>query len=91
MRFGSVALLTLGLVFGIAALRSGSVVHADSGMSQFCTAHDDFGLTHGQCVSLFESSDNSSAGIVTECKVLLVPLGFFRSVGDCVSTLNMFK
>lgn len=66
---------------------------ADPNTSQLCSQHDDFGLSHGACVSLVNSDLHSGAIFPSLCKELKQrdPVIFntlFKNIGDCVSSLN---
>src|SRR5262245_41910222 len=73
------ALLALVLIASVTVK-----VHADpapnSSVSQFCTENNDFGRTHGECVSIWEANANALAGkgiaeAVALCKILQEVLG----------------
>jgi hypothetical protein len=66
---------------------------ADPDFSQVCNQHDDFGFSHGACVSIINSNLHSSAVFHSLCRQLQqqYPVEFnalFRNIGDCVSSLN---
>jgi len=69
--FGAVLSLSLSLGIGtlVATPRQASAHHlvpAGTNPSQFCAENDDFGLTHGECVSFYASHAGSRASRV--CK-----------------------
>jgi len=62
-------------------------------ISQLCRQNDDFGFSHGACVSLIQSNEHSGAIFPSLCKNLQQqePDAFnalFKNVGDCVSSLH---
>ena len=66
--------------------------YADPGVSQFCTANNDFpGFFngHGDCVSTLQAFfNNGNTDPVFICKFTNNFGGFFRNQGQCVSTLR---
>jgi hypothetical protein len=80
----------LVLVVLLSALLSACVVDQNEA-SKFCKLWDDFGYTHGQCVSYI----TSASGIAGYCQENWeMPLRhnrvwyYFENQGDCVSTIN---
>ena len=66
---------------------------ADPDSNQLCSQKADFGFSHGACVSLVESNEQSSAIFVSACKQIQQqhPTIFgarYQNLGDCVSSLN---
>lgn len=83
-----VAAMALLLLLSVVA-----VVQAEKGgnsANRFCRMFDDFGLSHGECVSFFR------AGVPAFCKFWVEDaacnsrLGPFRNVGQCVSFIRSF-
>jgi hypothetical protein len=83
---------------GAAALMVGSLgltatpAFADTNASQICSKYNNFGVSHGECVSSFESSRST----VEFCKSFQEqnPYHFdlyFKNLGECVSTINQYK
>jgi len=65
------------------------------GVSEFCTANGDFGVSHGRCVSIVQNIfNNGNAEEVGICKLLkeVFPDAFdgdpWKNLGDCVSDLR---
>jgi hypothetical protein len=84
----------LSAVIALFLMASATVkVQADpapnSNVSQFCTENNDFGHTHGECVSIWEANANAFAGkgiaeAVALCKILEEVFGPFP-LGQCIS------
>jgi hypothetical protein len=81
----------IAIVYVLAGAGVGRV-HAESqhnsDVSGFCTDNDDFGMSHGACVSLGEANVNALAGRgitdgVAICRVLEEVFGPFN-FGQCV-------
>ena len=58
-------------------------------VSGFCSDNDDFGMSHGECVSVGETNVNALEGrgitdVVTVCKILEGVFGPFP-LGNCIS------
>ena len=87
--------LTLVVTIAVVCMLAGAAVgqvQADSSnnpdVSGFCSDNDDFGMSHGECVSLGEANVNALAGRgitdgVAICKVLEQIFGPFN-FGQCV-------
>lgn len=72
----AVAALSLGLM--------PEVANADEGVSQYCTANDDFGFTHGACVAANQTR-NFVPGVADLCRDEAVrALYGATSHGECV-------
>ncbi len=75
------------IVFLVAALMVLAVVLGgcvdQNEASEYCTMNEDFGLSHGECVSYF----TSASGIAEFCKDNWEMYGF-KNRGQCVSTIN---
>jgi len=87
--------LLIGAVSAVAlTLAFSGPAAAVPGASQYCTANGDFGLSHGDCVSLIENLYNKgNAEEVGVCKLFkeFYPGIFdyyFKNLGDCVSSLR---
>ena len=87
----AVALVTLMAVFvfvsSVARLQANPSPHGD--VSGFCSENNDFGYSHGDCVSIGETNVNALAdrGItdgVTICRILENAFGPFP-LGRCVT------
>jgi hypothetical protein len=81
---------TLGIGAGAAAQ-----AFAAPGASDYCSSYSDFGVSHGGCVSYFESGGRSAAADASWCKQFqqnepAVFYYFFKNVGDCVSTIHNY-
>jgi hypothetical protein len=81
------------LVVLLSVMLSACVVPVDQNeASKLCKQADDFGLTHGKCVSYF----TSASGIADYCRdnwdhrvwYLGVRVGPFENQGACVSYIN---
>jgi hypothetical protein len=88
-----VATLLVALIAALTVTGSADKVQAGpsphAAINGFCDANNDFGHSHGECVSIAETNVNALAnrGVtdgVTICKVLEEVFGPFP-LGDCVS------
>lgn len=102
VRCAGVAAFVVGLTLGPSVFTPGRAF-ADSA-SDFCSMNNDFGLTHGACVSTFQSQGQSSAFASSECKVLADLFGGYpftligtngavvvNNHGQCVKFFNQSK
>jgi len=84
----AVALIAVVMLAGSSeSVQAGSSSNAD--VSGFCKDNDDFGMSHGTCVSIGETNVNALAQRgatdgVTICKILEQVFGPFP-LGECVS------
>ena len=84
--------LTIALAFVI-TIPSYVLANDYKNASEFCKDNDDFGESHGKCVSIIENCFNrGNASAVCVCKVweLLYPISFYQNYenqGWCVSDL----
>jgi hypothetical protein len=88
-----VAVAVVGLITVFIMAGSAKKLQADpspnAAVSGFCSDNDDFGLRHGECVSIAEANVNALAGrgiadTLTVCKILEQVFGPFP-LGQCVS------
>src|SRR5262249_19869633 len=88
-----VAIAVVGLITVFFMAGSARTLQADpspnAAVSGFCSDNDDFGLAHGQCVSITEAYVNALAGrgiadTINTCKILEQVFGPFP-LGQCVS------
>jgi len=88
-----VAIALLGLAAVVTVVSSVRKVQADSSphadVSGFCSYNDNFGHSHGECVSIAQANVNALAGngiadAVAICKILEGVFGPFP-LGQCVS------
>ena len=64
------------------------VAQADPGVSAFCTANGDFGVTHGGCVSFFQNG-NPTAFIADLCRNPAQQAAFgAKNHGQCVKAFK---
>jgi hypothetical protein len=88
-----VAVIALIVVAGSARkLQADSSLHAD--VSGFCSNNDDFGRSHGECVSIAQAAVNATAGLgnadgVEICKILEQIFGPFP-LGQCLRRYTRF-
>src|SRR5437660_3174014 len=70
---------------------------AGTGVSAFCTANDNFGFTHGGCVTIFLPVNDTSAFWTSTCAAKTYPAIIHdqygnpyvvKNQGDCISTYN---
>jgi hypothetical protein len=82
----------LVLVVLLSALLSACVLYVDQNeASKFCKANDDFGTTHGKCVSALTSASSIAEFCQENWDEPLFWYGelyTFENQGDCVSTIN---
>ena len=86
------AVVALIVVAGSAQKVKADSPHGDS--SGFCSDNDNFGRTHGECVSIAEAAAHATAGLgnadgVEICKLLEQIFGPFP-LGQCISHYTKF-
>jgi len=81
--------LIAAFVLAVPAGKLAAAPDRNSDVSGFCTANDDFGRSHGECVSIGEANVNAleQRGVTSDvaiCKILHQVFGPFP-LGNCIS------